>query len=489
MDRKTRHYLIESEVGYNHADLNDAIDRTIQLPAMPTKRLPLFLDTPMGLLIVLSTLIAVGELLIMTSIQDALVPAIVSEDIFEYIDPVLLTLFVTPILYFLVFRKLQRNIAELQRTEAALQADDLRLNTLINTIPDGIIAIDANGRIQTFNPAAEALFGYASSEVRGKNINILMPQPYAAAHDGYIHSYLATGEKKIIGIGREVTGKCKDGSTFPMELTVSEMKINGEHMFTGIVRDISERKLAERVLINAKEQAESANRAKSQFLSSMSHELRTPMNAVLGFAQLMEMDKALADDHRNCVAEILNGGHHLLDLINQVLDLARIESGKIEISIEPVNLAEVADECLKMIRALAEAQGILVESADCGNITLQANHMRLKQVLLNLLSNAVKYNRPNGTIKLHFSDQNTGQFRIMVSDTGPGIPHESLSQLFQPFNRLGAEGGIISGTGIGLTISKQLIESMGGTIGVESTPGTGSTFWIELPKSEGTPAG
>lgn len=342
--------------------------------------------------------------------------------------------------------------------------------------------IDAIGRIQTFNPAAEALFGYASGEVHGQNINILMPQPYATEHDSYIHNHLAGGEKKVTGLGREMAGKRKDGSTFPMELTINEMKVNEERMFTGIVRDISERKLVEQVLVKAKEQAESANLAKSQFLSSMSHELRTPMNAVLGFAQLLEMDKTLPEDHRNCVEEILSGGHHLLDLINRVLDLTRIESGKVEISIEPVDLYSVASECLTLIQPLADAQGIQIESDDCANIVLRANRMRLKQVLLNLLSNAVKYNRPNGKIKLHFSSPGTHRLHIMVSDTGPGISQESLPQLFQPFSRLGAEGGIISGTGIGLTVSKQLVEAMRGAIGAESTHGTGSTFWFELPE-------
>ena len=253
-------------------------------------------------------------------------------------------------------------------------------------------------------------------------------------------------------------------------------------MFTGIVRDITASKHTEAALIDAKNESERANLAKSRFLSSMSHELRTPLNAVLGFAQLMQMDVDLPGEHKESVGEILKAGHHLLELIEEVLNLAKIESGNIGLSIEPVALSGVVADCLALLRPLADARGVQVESADCSGIVVRADRLRLKQVLLNVLSNAVKYNRRNGRVTLHFSGNDSPSARIAVSDTGAGIPKERLGEMFQPFNRLGAEAGPIHGSGIGLTISRQLVELMGGDIGVASTPGTGSTFWIELPQ-------
>lgn len=370
---------------------------------------------------------------------------------------------------------------ERKRAEAELQAGTNRLRALVDTIVDGIIVIDATGRIQTFNPAAQVLFGYAPDEACGQNIKLLMPQPYAHEHDGYLHGFLSTGRKKVIGIGREVSGRRKDGSVFPMELAVSEMEINGERMFTGIVRDISARKEVEAARIAAKEEAERASLAKSRFLSSMSHELRTPMNAVLGFAQLMQMDKELTPDHKESLGMILQAGRHLLELIEEVLNLARIESGNIELLMEPVDLGKVVKECLDLTRPLADARGIQIDCADVSHTVLRADRLRLKQVLLNLLSNAIKYNRPNGQVKLRCSIEDARLTRIAVSDTGPGIPQARLGEMFQPFNRLGAEGGTIHGTGIGLTISRQLVELMGGEIGVGSVTGSGTTFRVDLP--------
>jgi signal transduction histidine kinase len=200
----------------------------------------------------------------------------------------------------------------------------------------------------------------------------------------------------------------------------------------------------------------------------------------------MEMDAGLPQTHQESIGEILKAGHHLLTLINEVLDLAKIESGNIEISLELVALPEVVDECLALTRPLADERAIRIESDDCSGIVLGADTLRLKQVLLNLLSNAIKYNLPGGQVRLHFSGDDH-LTRIMVSDNGPGIPTERLGELFQPFNRLGAEAGAIQGSGIGLTISRQLVELMGGKIGVESTPGAGSTFWIELPRERKSP--
>ena len=250
----------------------------------------------------------------------------------------------------------------------------------------------------------------------------------------------------------------------------------------GVVQDITKRKLAEIQSIVAKDEAERANNAKSEFLSSMSHELRTPMNAILGFGQLLEIDIGLSEDQADYVNEILKAGRHLLELINEVLDLSKIESGNIDLSLEALPCAELVNECLMLIKPIAQAQDIAINAAAIGGYLIKADRTRLKQVLLNLLSNAIKYNRPQGQVSIQVSAQN-GLVRLAVSDTGYGIPAMRQQELFQPFSRLGAEETDIEGTGIGLIISRRLIEMMGGNIDMESEEGRGSTFWIELPET------
>ena len=227
-----------------------------------------------------------------------------------------------------------------------------------------------------------------------------------------------------------------------------------------------------------------ASRAKSEFLSRMSHELRTPLNAILGFAQLLEMDHLTSEQHES-VEQILKAGRHLLDLINEVLDIARIEAGRLTVSIESVSVKEVIQEGLDLVAPLAVARQIQlkVEATGFSDRFIFVDRQRLKQVLLNLLSNAVKYNRPGGAVTLSYAEVEGGRLRINVSDTGPGIPPDRLGQLFTPFERLGADQTGIEGTGLGLALSKRLVEAMRGTLGVDSTVGRGSTFWMEFPLS------
>lgn len=236
----------------------------------------------------------------------------------------------------------------------------------------------------------------------------------------------------------------------------------------------------EQNLIEAKNAAETANVAKSTFLASMSHELRTPLNAVLGYAQLLEMDKDLDPNVRANAGEIEKAGQHLLSLVNDVLDLARIESGRLEMALEDVPLDAVVAECMRLIQPRAQELDITIEAPPT-SVMVSADRLRLRQVLLNLLSNAIKYNRHAGRVSVHGSVQPNKGYRIAITDTGHGISTARMSELFMPFNRLGAERGSIEGTGIGLVITKLLVEIMHGSIGVESTPGTGSTFWVELP--------
>ena len=628
------------------------------------------------------------------------------------------------------------NSGEIRALAKALQDSDNRITTILDNVLDGIITINKLGIVESFNKSAERIFGYAAAEVIGNNVKMLMPEPDQNRHDGYIHNYSSTGIKKIIGTGREVIGRRKDGSTFPMDLAVSEKWRGDNQLFIGIMRDITvrkhaeqmaetyrerlrrgqifanigtwdwdiqsgnlywteriatlfgypegnletsyanflaavhpddrqavidavhaciehdvpyeiehrvvwqdgtvrwllergavmrdpsgkplqmlgvvqdvdvrkraqlaladherqlreaqalarignwsanlrngeliwsdeiyrifgheprsftptveafraavhpddldlvwesekraeqtgshdvvhrivrpdgavrhvhelaraesdasgnlvrlvgtvqdvtERTQAEQALIAAREEADRANQAKSEFLSSMSHELRTPMNAILGFGQLIEYDSNLSDDNKENVHEILKAGHHLLELINEVLDLAKIESGHIDLSLEPVGVFDIVEECLSLASTLADKRGIELSHTGLKGITVRADRTRLKQALLNLLSNAIKYNGEGGSVRIEVSPSGNDRLRIRVTDTGPGIPAVRLSELFQPFNRLGAENSDIEGTGVGLTITRRIAGMMGGSVDVESEVGVGSTFWIELP--------
>jgi signal transduction histidine kinase/ActR/RegA family two-component response regulator len=259
-----------------------------------------------------------------------------------------------------------------------------------------------------------------------------------------------------------------------------------EAMELEILRRSQDLDAANKQLRQAKQEADVANGAKSEFISRMSHELRTPMNAILGFAQLLEMDQLTPEQHES-VDHILKGGRHLLDLINEVLDIARIEAGRLSLSLEPVGVQDVMLETVDLIKPLASKANIQLNAAAPGapDRHIFADRQRIKQVLLNLLSNAIKYNHEGGMVTLSCEESANGRLRVKVTDTGPGIPPDKLKRLFTPFDRLGAEPTGIEGSGLGLSLSKRLTEAMGGTLGVNSTQGQGSTFWVDLAIVEG----
>ncbi|MGD7035644.1 PAS domain S-box protein [Methylotuvimicrobium buryatense] len=377
-----------------------------------------------------------------------------------------------------------QDIDDRKRAELALAEREKYLRIfqhIVDSVVDGVITIGADGIIHSFNPAACAIFGYRESDIVGRKVNELMPEPHRSEIDNYLQRYCATGTGKIINQQLEVAGLKADGNIFPLEIAFSQIKLSDDLLFVGLARDITERKRAEQALITARVIAERANQTKSDFLSNMSHELRTPMNAILGFGQLLQYDETLSDTQKEDVGEILKAGRHLLDLINEILDLAKIESGRISLSIEPVRVAPIIEECLSLVSTQADKRRISLRNNAQEDFTVQADQTRLKQTLLNLISNAIKYNREGGLVAVEAMPKDSEYLSIQITDTGRGIPKERLHELFQPFNRLDAENSAIEGTGIGLTISRRIVEMMGGAIEVESEVGVGSRFMITLP--------
>jgi signal transduction histidine kinase/ActR/RegA family two-component response regulator len=385
--------------------------------------------------------------------------------------------------------------ADARRQKALLKTGALQY-AILTSANFSIIATDESGIIQLFNVGAERMLGYTAAEVvnrispsdihdpqevsaRARALSLELATPIAPGFEAL--SFKASrGIEDIY----ELTYICKDGSRFPAIVSITALRDDyGELIgYLLIGSDNSARKRVELELNAAMAAAEKANHAKTDFLSGMSHELRTPLNAILGFAQLMESGSPPpTQPQKRNLDQILKAGWYLLELINEILDLALIESGKLTLSQEPVSLVEVMLECRAMIEPQAHKRGITMtfprfETA----YFVKADRTRVKQVLINLLFNAIKYNRAGGAVAVECAVKSPEVIRISIRDSGAGLAPEQVAQLFQPFNRLGKEASAEEGTGIGLVVSKRLVDLMGGTIGAESTVGVGSVFWIEL---------
>lgn len=508
-----------------------------------------------------------------------------------------------------------RDITDLTRASAELANRERRLDGIMNTVVDGIITIDARGRIETFNRAAERIFGYTAAEVMGQSINVLIPHGQRERHDAYLDRYLETGEKKIIGIGREEVGLRKDGTTFPIDLAVTELRVDGDILFTGVVRDITERKKAEAALrqseeryalavagtneavwdwdviadtlyfsphardlmgvdpdslregaawlravhpedrtryheamvrhlkggteffsceyrlvspldgrerwlrhrgvalrdgsgwayrmagsigdvtdrrraeedlLIAKEQAELANRAKTEFLANMSHELRTPLNAIIGFSEVIHSELFGAiqpEQYKDYAHNILDSGRHLLDVINDILDVSRVEAGKMSLHPEPVDFRAAADSALRLMSVRAEeGQLTLIPDLDDDLPQLWGEPRRIKQILINLLGNAVKFTPEGGTVTLSAKMDDGGDLVVRVSDTGIGMAPEDIPNALKPFHQVDSRlARRYEGTGLGLPLTKAFVDLHGGTLGIESSPGEGTIVLLHFP--------
>jgi signal transduction histidine kinase/DNA-binding response OmpR family regulator len=376
----------------------------------------------------------------------------------------------------------------LAHSEETLRGQSKLLQSILNNMGDGVLVADRAGKILLFNPAARHMIGEEAIGTPYANWNerfgILRPGTASLYPANELPMARAMRGENVDAVELFFSKPIRGGEMY-ISVTGRPLKDDLGNIQGGVsvFRDITPAKQTEELLLRTKEEAERANRAKSEFLSRMSHELRTPLNSILGFAQLLDLGQDLTAKQRDSVQRILKGGYHLLDLINEVLDLARIEAGRLSLSVEPVRVQDALRDALDLVEPLASQQQVTLDadSAGLGNLHVQADRQRLQQVLLNLLSNAIKYNHSNGSVLFSCDETEAGMLRLEIADTGCGIDGEGLKKLFLPFERLEADRTSVTGTGLGLALSKRLVEAMGGTIGVESTLGVGSRFSIELP--------
>ena len=367
--------------------------------------------------------------------------------------------------------------------ERARQQQQAQLAGIIDSAMDAIIMMDAKQRIALFNPAAELMFGHRSTDVLGRSLEVLLPERFRAGHARHVQGFGSTGmsSRRMGGLGA-VTGLRASGEEFPIEASISQLDAHGEQFFTVILRDVTQRKIAERELGEAKDAAEQASQAKSAFLANMSHEIRTPMNAILGMAHLMRRGSLSAQQGEQ-LENIHNAGEHLLNLINDILDLSKIEAGKFTLEDTDVAVEGLLANVVSILTDKAKAKGLcLVVETDSIPRYLRGDPTRLTQALLNYATNAVKFSE-HGTITLRTrvleEREDSVLLRFEVEDQGIGIAAEQTDRLFSAFeqadNSTTREYG---GTGLGLAITKHLAQVMGGEVGVTSTPGFGSTFWF-----------
>jgi PAS domain S-box-containing protein len=397
-------------------------------------------------------------------------------------------------------RALRAMMAEARQQLTEARADR-RFRELLEAAPDAIMEVDHEGRIVLLNVVTEKLFGYSRDELLQRPVEILLPQELRAAHTGHRSDYWSNPSTRPMGSGLKLQGQRKDGTRFPVEISLSPVKSDDGFRVTAIIRDISEREQIEdrlrviqdrytreladtnRELELRNLEIERANRLKSEFLASMSHELRTPLHTVIGFSELLgeEIEGPLNEKQKRFVGHIHQDSLHLLELINDILDLSKIEAGRLELRREPFDVPGAIEEVMGSIRGQSSAKDIRLTTNVAVPTVLDADRVRFKQVLYNLLSNAIKFTPPGGKVHVEVGIVE-GMLQVSITDTGIGIAKEQHASVFTKFYQVGeTTKGVKEGTGLGLAITKHLVEQHGGRISLASEPGNGSCFTVRLP--------
>jgi protein-histidine pros-kinase len=364
--------------------------------------------------------------------------------------------------------------------------NDSLFRGLLESAPDAIVIVDKSGRIVLINSQTERLFGYARAELLDKPIEILVPQRFRSNHLGHRGGYFGEPRVREMGAGLELFGVRKNGEEFPVEISLSPLETEEGLLVSSSIRDVTDRKRAERALFDKNLELEKASQAKDRFLASMSHELRTPLNAIIGFTGtlLMRLPGPLTPDQQHQLETVRDSAKHLLSLINDLLDLAKIESGKVEIETAPVACLDVLTEVVTTLRPLVETKGLTLELAiPAGDVVVQTDRRAFRQIMLNLTNNAIKFTE-TGKIRIVITDLDASSEMIGISviDTGIGIKPEDQEKLFKAFTPLTAATGRFDGTGLGLHLSQKLAELLGGSLTFTSEHGRGSRFTVALPR-------
>jgi len=388
--------------------------------------------------------------------------------------------------------RLESRVRERTRALEALRHSEARHRAIVSVAFDSIITIDLEGRVVEFNPTAERTFGYRRADVLGKELaDLIVPPQYREAHRRGLVRYAATGDGPVVGRLLELTAMRSDGAEFPIEFSIQPIHVDGRTMFTAYLRDLTERRRTDELRLRSlrleaeNQQVREASRLKSEFLANMSHELRTPLNAIIGFSTILRDDASTLSptERSEFMGHILTSGRHLLQLINDVLDLSKVEAGKIEFRPEPLELGRVVQEVVSVLKETAATKGITIEIdlEHLPDLFLDAG--RLKQVLYNYLSNALKFTPSGGRITIRARSDGADMWKLAVEDSGIGIADADLPRLFIEFEQLNAGAAKPhGGTGLGLALTKRLVEAQGGSVGVQSRVGVGSTFWSRLPR-------